>query len=228
MSIAERAVEIRGRIADAAVKAGRNVEDITLIGVSKTHPVERLQEALDAGVVHLGENYGQHLRDKARELGERPRWHFIGPVQRNKAKYIAPVAWRVHTVDRVEVAEALVRRAPAGIDGLVPVNIGREESKAGLMPEQVLEVVRDLTQVEGLRIRGLMCLPPWREDPEEVSPWFAETAALLARCQEDGHDMSELSMGMSSDFEVAIRHGATFVRVGTALFGARATRPDPT
>jgi pyridoxal phosphate enzyme (YggS family) len=220
MSLAARLADVRARLDAACDAAGRDRSSVTLVGVSKTHPVPRLQEALAEGLVDLGENYAQSLRDKAAAL-DGVRWHFIGAIQRNKAKYIAPVAHRIHTVDRVSVAEALVARAPNGVDGLVPVNIGREDSKSGVDPDAVVDTVRALSQVEGLRLHGLMCLPPWSEDPEQTAPFFEATADLLDRCRADGHAFTELSMGMSGDFEVAVRYGATHVRVGTAIFGPR-------
>lgn len=219
--IAARLAEVRARIDAAARAAGRDPATVGLVAVSKTFPVEVAQAAVDAGQRDLGENYAQELRDKAAVVRGPVRWHFVGRVQSNKARYVASVAYRVHALEEVRHAEALVARAPDGLDALLYVDIGREPTKGGVPPEAVRERVRELARVPGLRLRGLMCLPPPVEDPEDAAPYFAETAALLAACRADGHALDELSMGMSHDFEVAIRHGATWVRVGTAIFGAR-------
>ncbi len=223
-TVSARLAAVRRRLDAACVAAGRAPAEVTLVAVSKTHPLPALHEAHALGQVHFGESYAQELRDKTAQW-PRPelRWHFIGHLQRNKAKYVAPVAYRVHAVDSVALGGALARRAPAGIDVLIEVNLGGEESKAGVAPAETLPLVRQLAGVEGVRVRGLMCLPPFREDPEDVGPFFAELADLAARCRADGHDTTELSMGMTHDFEVAVRHGATWVRVGTAIFGPRGT-----
>lgn len=222
MTIADRIAAVRARVQTAALAAGRDPTTVHLVAISKTFPASACAEAVAAGQLDLGENYAQELRDKAPVLPASVRWHFVGRVQSNKARFIAPHAFRVHALEEVRHAEALVARAPAGIDALVHVDIGREPTKGGVDPDAVLDRVRALSGVPGLRVRGLMCLPPALEDPEAVAPYFAETAHLLARCRADGHALDELSMGMSHDFEVAIRHGATWVRVGTAIFGARA------
>lgn len=220
-TLSENLVGVQARLAQAAARAGRDPKDITLIGVSKTKPLEAVEAAVALGVQDLGENYAQELRDKAAAIGPTAvRWHFIGRIQRNKAKYIAPVAYRVHALETVPQAQALVARAPRGVDALVAVNVGREASKGGVLPEELMDRLEQLQRVEGLRVHGLMALPPYLSDPEAVAPYFEEMAALLAEAQRRWA-FTELSMGMSHDFEVAIRYGATHVRVGTALFGAR-------
>jgi pyridoxal phosphate enzyme (YggS family) len=211
---------VRAEIDAACRAAGRDPSEVGLVAVSKVQPVDAIVAAKAAGQLDLGENYAQELRDKAAVV-QGVRWHFIGRVQTNKARYVAPVAFRVHALEEVHHAEALVARAPHGLDALVAVNVGDEASKGGVQPSDVRERVRALSAVPGLRLRGLMCLPPYREDPEEVAPFFAETKALLDACRADGFALDELSMGMSHDFPVAIRHGATWVRVGTAIFGER-------
>jgi pyridoxal phosphate enzyme (YggS family) len=220
--IADGLGRVRSALEAACRSAGREPGSVNLVAVSKTHPAASISAAYEAGQRDFGENYAAELRDKQEALVlPGLRWHYIGRIQRNKAALVAG-AYRVHAVESVLHAEALVRRGPAtGVDALVMVNVGGEASKGGVDPAEVVPVVRALHAVPGLRVRGLTCLPPAREDPEEVAPFFAETASLLARCQADGHPMDELSMGMSHDFHVAVRFGATWVRVGTAIFGAR-------
>ncbi|MGC6492234.1 MAG: YggS family pyridoxal phosphate-dependent enzyme [Myxococcota bacterium] len=218
----QRVVE---QIAEAALTAGRDPSDVNLIAVSKTHPLEMLTPLVDAGQRDFGESYAQELRDKGGALSGQPvRWHFIGRLQSNKARYIAPHAFRVHALETVRQAEALVARAPHGIDALVAVNVGREAQKSGVLPEALPDQLAALSGVQGLRLRGLMCLPPWSEDPEASAPFFEELAHLAAQGRAAGHALTELSMGMSADAHVAVRYGATWVRVGTAIFGPRASR----
>lgn len=222
MTIREGLARVRARIDAACLAAGRDPSEVSLVAVSKTFPIEALREARDAGQLDLGESYAQELRDKAAAL-DGVRWHFIGRLQTNKAKYVAPVAYRIHALETVEQAEALAKRAPGPLKCLVSVHTGDEESKGGVPPAQVLERCRALAAVPGIEVVGLMTLPPYTEDPEGAAPHFAEVAALAARGRAEGLPLTELSMGMSHDFEVAIRHGATWVRVGTAIFGARGT-----
>ena len=220
--LARRLMEVRARVDAACEAAGRDPGDVGLIAVSKTKPLDDVLAACAVGHRDFGENYARGLRDKQRACDVSDlRWHYIGQIQSNKAGIIAS-AFRVHALEQVRHAQALVKKAsPTGVDALVAVNIGGEESKGGVPPEALLERVRALTAVDGLRVRGLMCLPPFHPDPEEVAPYFQRMAALLETCRADGHEMRELSMGMSHDFHVAVRHGATWVRVGTAIFGAR-------
>ncbi len=221
MAIASALQGVRTRIEAAARDAGRDPAGIQLIAVSKTFPAEAVAEAAACDQVHFGESYAQELRDKAAALPGALRWHFIGRLQTNKARYIAPVAHRVHALETVRQAEALVRRAPGPLRCLVPVNAAGEASKGGLPPREVLDRCEVLSKIEGIEIVGLMTLPPWSEDPQDAAPWFAQVADLAARGRARGIPLHELSMGMSHDFEVAIHHGATWVRVGTAVFGER-------
>lgn len=221
--IATRIAEVRAAIDAACREAGRAPGSVQLVAVGKTFPVEALREARDAGQVHFGESYAQELRDKARAL-DGVLWHFIGRLQTNKARYVAPVAHRVHALETVEQAEALARRLDRPLRCLVSVNVGGEASKGGVPPRDALERCAALSRVPHIEIVGLTCIPPWREDPEDVAPYFAELAALAADGRARGLPLTELSMGMSHDFHVAIRHGATWVRVGTSIFGERPTR----
>lgn len=221
--IADRLAEVQARIARAAQRVGRDPAEVTLIAVSKFHSVEAMREAYEAGQRAFGENYAQELRDKARELGDLPglELHYIGTLQKNKAKYVAPVAAMFHALDDLELAHELDRRAAAAgrtLPVLIEANLG-EAQKGGIAPEALPAFVAGLKPFRSLELRGLMCIPPPAEEPEAVRPAFRRVAALA---REFG--LSTLSMGMSADFEVAIEEGATHVRVGTAIFGERRRR----
>lgn len=220
MTVTDRLKAVRSELDAACRSAGRDPSEVQLIAVSKVHPVAAIREAQAAGQLHFGESYAQELRDKSAELTD-VCWHFIGRIQTNKAKYIAPVAHRIHALEQVRHAEALVSRAPGPLKALVAVNVGREDQKSGVHPDHVVERCKALAAVDGLEVVGLMCLPPIREDPEDVAPFFEELADLAARGRAAGLPLTELSMGMSHDFQVAVRYGATWVRVGTAIFGDR-------
>lgn len=227
-AIAERLNAVRRRVAAACTAAGRSPDSVRLIAVSKTFPSTAIEAAHAAGHLDFGENYAQELREKAEALATLTppvQWHFIGRVQTNKAKMIAPHAYRVHAIERVEEAEALVRRAPGAVHGLLAVNVGGEAQKGGVTSAHAISIAESLTRVAGFRLCGLMTLPPPAEDPEASAPFFAELAELAARGRAHGLPLDELSMGMSHDFEVAIRHGATWVRVGSAIFGERSALP---
>ena len=223
MDLADRYNAVLERVDIACREAGRRRDSVSLIAVSKTHPPQRIRDVMARGQLHFGESYAQELRDKGAQI-EGLHWHFIGRVQTNKAKYIAPVAYRVHALESIRQAEALTSRAPGTLHALMSVNVGREDSKGGVLPEDVLTRAKALSRVEGLKLCGLMTLPPAAEDPEDTAPYFAELAHLATEARREGMDLTELSMGMSHDFHVAIRHGATWVRVGTALFGPRVAR----
>lgn len=222
--IAERIRAVTEQIAETCARCGRDPADVGLVAVSKTHPACAILGAYGAGQLDFGENYAQELRDKTRELAESHasiRWHFVGQIQSNKAKYIAPHAYRVHALEQVRHAQALASRAKAPLRCLVSVNMAGEASKGGVPPEQALDRCRALQEVEGIEIVGLMTMPPPQTDPEANAPYFDQLATLAARGRERGLALRELSMGMSADYLVAIRYGATWVRVGTAIFGSR-------
>ncbi len=234
-----RCAEVRERIAAAAVRAGRRPEEITLIGVTKTHPAAFVEAAWRAGVRVVGENRVQEALAKSRELTalppppEGPEWHLIGPLQSNKVRAALDLFRTIHSIDRPKVAEAVHREAAARglrVDGFLEVNVGGEESKHGFSadpPDGFAEAVRPLAGFrgpEGLRIVGLMAVPPFEDDPEASRPWFVRLRGLareLAARPEWAGFPGLLSMGMSHDYEIAVEEGATHVRVGTALFGAR-------
>jgi pyridoxal phosphate enzyme (YggS family) len=220
--VAVALAEVRGALAAAARDAGRDPSTAQLIAVSKTHPSDRIRLAAAAGQRDFGENYAQELASKQAELsGLDVRWHFIGRIQRNKARWIAS-AYRVHALEGVAQAEALVARAATGrVAALVAVNVGEEPQKTGVLPSELLRTLDALRGVSGLSVHGLMALPPVVDAVDAVRPYFMRMAALREEAEALGHDMSELSMGMSADAALAVAYGATWVRVGTAIFGAR-------
>jgi len=208
---------VRERMARAARRAGRRPEDILLIGVSKTVPAERVREALDAGLPALGENRVQEARDKIRSLGRPVPWHLIGHLQTNKVKDALELFDVIQSVDRLSLAAELARRTRRPLAVLVEVNLAGESSKGGFAPLEVKAALDAIRALPRLEVRGLMAVPPAAPDPEQARPWFRALRDLR-----DAAGLPELSIGMSADFEVAIEEGATMVRVGTALFGARA------
>lgn len=214
MSIAAALGEVRERMAAAATRAGRDVREITLIGASKTVAVERIMDALDAGLTDLGENRAQELLAKAPALAARespPNWHFVGQLQRNKVTGLVPWVTCWHSVDRFSLGQAISRRAP-GARVLVEVNLDGEPRKGGCAPAETAALVGELRALE-LDVIGLMTVAPQAGDRRV---WFAALRDLAGTLQ-----LRELSMGMSDDFEAAIEEGATMVRVGRAIFGDR-------
>ena len=228
--IARRLAGIRERIAGACHRAGRNPEEVVLVGVSKTHPAASVAAAWRAGLRVVGENRVQEALGKSGELPSPPfdlEWHLIGPLQSNKVKMALGLFRVVHSVDRIAIAEALDREAGRlGIElpGFLEINLGGEESKHGFALDGLLDTVRPLAALRHLRLSGLMAIPPPADDPEESRPWFRRLRELrdeLAARPEWAEFPGWLSMGMSHDFEVAVEEGATHARVGTSLFGAR-------
>ncbi|MDR0881991.1 MAG: YggS family pyridoxal phosphate-dependent enzyme [Candidatus Adiutrix sp.] len=216
--------EVRSRMAEAARRAGRNPGGITLLGVSKTFPAETVQAFLAAGLTDFGENYIQEARAKTAQLAglePAPRWHFIGHLQTNKAKYVAGVFTALHSLDSLELAEELNRRLTTmgqTMDVYVQVNVAGETTKSGLAPEALPSFLKALERCPALKPWGLMTMPPYDPDPEVARPHFM---ALRRLRDQYAPDLPGLSMGMSGDFQVAIEEGATIIRVGTALFGTR-------
>ncbi|MEM6291379.1 MAG: YggS family pyridoxal phosphate-dependent enzyme [Myxococcota bacterium] len=221
-TIAERLATIR-RAVEAAAAASPHGQAVTLIGVSKRHGPNAIAQGLAAGLIDFGENYAQELAEKVDAFVDppRPRWHFIGPLQSNKAKLVAG-AHLIHTVDRPKVLGKLEALGVAQ-DVLVQVNVAAEPQKAGVTPEGLEDLLARFADLDHVRCRGLMLIPP-RGTPEQSRPHFAALRALrdrFAGTSRPGVDLKELSMGMSADFAVAIEEGATLVRVGTAIFGPR-------
>jgi hypothetical protein len=231
-ALAERLASVRARIAAAAARAGRRPEEITLVGVSKRQPAEAVAALLAAGLGHCGESFVQEAREKIpavaalRGAAPAPRWHLVGRLQRNKARLAAGLFDVVESLDRPELAAALDAGAAAHgrtLEVLLQVNVSGEAQKGGAPPEALAALLGALDACPRLRLAGLMTIPRASADPEEARPAFARLRRLrddLCRAR-PGLTLPELSMGMSADFEVAIEEGATWVRVGTALFGAR-------
>jgi hypothetical protein len=215
MSLHENLIDVGEKIAAAARAAGRDPSTVTLLAVSKTVPAERVREAMRAGHDLFGENYAQELRDKAREV-EGARWHFVGPLQRNKVKYVVGVAELIHSIDSLALLDEVAARADKlGVVQrcLVQVNVGDEPQKSGCVRADVPALVRAFAARPSVRCEGLMCIPP---DGVSPRPFFDNLAKLAA-----AEGLPTLSMGMSGDYAEAIAAGATIVRVGTAIFGAR-------
>lgn len=236
MSIADNLAQVRQRMAEAARAAGRDPAEVRLVAVSKTHSAQAVTEALSTGQALFGENYVQEAQAKLPEVfgligqgSAQPVWHFIGHLQSNKAKVVAGLFDAVQTVDRLKLAKALGRHAgEAGrrLEVLIQVNIGREPQKHGCAEADAPALAEAVAGVEGLRLRGLMTMPPFFDDPAQARPVFAGLRRLAQRLAPNlpPGAMDELSMGMSGDFEAAIAEGATLVRVGTAIFGQRRYR----
>jgi pyridoxal phosphate enzyme (YggS family) len=222
--IAANVAHVRERVARAAERAGRQANDVLLIAVSKTVDVERIRAAVAAGVTALGENRVQEAKAKVAELGRPAAWHLIGHLQTNKVKDALDLFDVIHSIDRLELARELERRAAARgrpLDGFLQVNVAAEASKGGVSPDGVGEALDAIGKLAHVRVRGLMTIPPEVARAEDARPWFRRLRELAER-----HGLRELSMGMSGDFEIAIEEGATMVRVGTAVFGARPPRAE--
>lgn len=226
--IAVNIAGVRQRIAAACARAGRDPAGVTLLAVAKTFPPDDIRAAVRAGVFDIGENYVQELLAKRPALeGEQIRWHFVGHLQSRKAKHLAPWITLIHSVDSESVAQEIDRqsqRAGRSVDVLVEVNTAGEASKFGLAPDAVAGFLRSIRGLEGLRVCGLMTVGPLLPDPGETRPVYRGLRVLADRLREfEGRtiQMRHLSMGMTGDFEVAIEEGATIVRIGTAVFGAR-------
>lgn len=226
-SIANNIKQIRQRIEAACRRASRDPNDVKLIAVSKVKPASAVEQAYRAGQLIFGESYVQEFRDKAPEVKQPVEWHFIGGLQSNKVKYLTGHVAMIHSVDRLSLAREIDRQwgkieQTAAV--LIQVNVGDEVSKSGCRIDELPELVKQGAELPHLTIRGLMCLPPHCDDAEQVRPFFRTLKQLsqdVAAMNLKGVRMDELSMGMSGDFEVAVEEGATLVRIGTAIFGAR-------
>lgn len=227
MSIAHSVLKIQDRITQAALRSGRKPEDIRLVAVSKTIAAEKIQEAIGAGVAICGENYIQEARTKIEQIGRTIAWHYIGHLQSNKAKYAVQLFDMIHSVDSISLAAALnkeAKKANKVLPVLIQVNISGENTKSGIEREQAAHLLKSIALLNNLSVQGLMTMPPWFDNPEDARPYFSALRKLrdeLAGEKIPGVSLTELSMGMSADFEVAIEEGATLVRIGTAIFGER-------
>jgi len=212
------------RIEAAARRAGRDPNEIKLVAVSKTVEAARIKEAIKAGVSILGENYVQEAQKKIEEIGKPASWHFIGHLQSNKAKVAIRLFDMIHSLDSFSLAEELNRRAEQAnqvIKVMIEVNLSREATKFGTDEEALLNLARRIQTLNHLSLEGLMTMPPYFDSPEMSRPYYIALRKIKERMVKDGIPIKELSMGMSNDFEIAIEEGATYVRVGTAIFGTR-------
>lgn len=218
-AIAGNIAAVRARIAAAAARVGRDPAGVRLVGVSKTFPAEAVAAAVRAGLADIGENRVQEAVAKRAVLeaaGLRPVWHLVGHLQTNKVKPALQTFDILHSIDSVRLAEVLNRHATRPVDVLIEVNVAGEATKFGFAPDEVEGALRHLQRLEHLRVRGLMTVAPQVTDPEQVRPVFRALRALR-----DAMGLTELSMGMTDDFEVAVEEGATIVRIGRAIFGPR-------
>ena len=225
--IKENVAEVEARIQAACERAGRRREDITLIAVSKTKPVRDIYEVMETGIKDFGENKVQEMCDKMEMIQQPLNWHMIGHLQRNKVKYIVDKATLIHSVDSLRLAQQISQEAQKKLvesNILIEVNVAEEESKFGLSTAEVIQMVEEISKLPSVHIKGLMTVAPFTDNPEENRPYFRNLKQLAVDIAEKNIDnvtMSVLSMGMTGDYEVAIEEGATMVRVGTGIFGAR-------
>jgi PLP dependent protein len=225
--IRERLIEVKRRMAEAAIRAGRDPQAVELVAVSKTVGIPLIREGIEAGIAILGENRVQEAEGKIFELGRPVKWHLVGHLQSNKAKLAVSLFDLIHSLDSLHLAEAIQRHAVAQgktIPVLVEVNLAQEGSKAGVSVKEVPNLLRSVSLMSCLRVLGLMAVPPFLEEADQVRAYFRRLRQLaeeIAAMRIDNIEMIHLSMGMSHDFETAIEEGATLVRIGTAIFGPR-------
>lgn len=225
--VAANYARVTEQIARAAQRAGRRPEDVTLVCAAKTKPAASVRAALRAGATHIGENYVQEAQRKIAAVPEPATWHLIGRLQRNKAKHAVPLFGLIHSLDGLPLAKELDRQAArrgGRVHALIEINLAAEADKAGVRPEAVDDLLEGVAGLPHLHVGGFMAIPPAVADPAEARPYFRRLARLrerYARVAADNVALHELSMGMSNDFPVAIEEGATIVRVGRAIFGAR-------
>jgi PLP dependent protein len=227
-TIGDALAAIQETIDTVAAGCGRNPAKITLVGVSKKQSVEKIQQAMDAGLKDLGENYIQEAVEKIEATGRQAAcWHFIGHLQSNKARFAVQYFDMIHTVDKLKLAKEIDKQAEKigkRQKILLQVNIGEEETKSGAGAHEAVDLAQKVTAFEHLELQGLMCMPPYFDDPEDARPYFRHLAKIREQILGAGVDpgaMHHLSMGMSHDFAQAIQEGATLIRVGTAIFGSR-------
>ncbi|WP_282580202.1 YggS family pyridoxal phosphate-dependent enzyme [Natroniella sulfidigena] len=229
MTVKQRLDQIREKIEVAASRAGRNPDEIKLVAVSKKQSLDKIKDVLDEGILDFGESRVQELRDKYDSFEQEINWHMIGHLQRNKVKYLARMdkCKLIHSVDSLRLAKKINKRAnmeDRQMNVLIQVNVAEDENKYGLMSEEVIDFLTEVSSFEYMKVKGLMTIAPYVDDPEEVRPYFRKLRELAVKIEAEkipGVEMKELSMGMSNDLEVAIEEGATIVRVGSAIFGPR-------
>jgi pyridoxal phosphate enzyme (YggS family) len=224
-SIADNLERVREEIARAAAKSSRTTDDVELVAITKTHPADKVREAIETGQTLFGESRVQEARVKIPELPSNLRWHFVGHLQKNKIRHALPLFEMIHSVDSLGLAQEMNRIAEE--EGMHPrvlleVNVASEGSKFGFTPEKSREEMESLLALPRLSILGLMTIPPIAEEAEASRKYFIALRELRDRLQSDFHvDLAQLSMGMTQDFAVAVEEGATLVRIGTAIFGER-------
>lgn len=233
MSLLDKIKEIRTRVNAAAKRSAHGNREVTIMGASKGQSINSIRTAAEAGLIDMGENYAQELLSKAPICADAGiRWHFIGQLQSNKIKHILPHIASIDTVDSLELAKKIDRvreqemRMRSPIPIMLQVNLGNERQKAGLPPSVLESLFAEFLEVEGVKVMGLMCIPPFHKDPEKMRPYFKTLRELYLGLKEKHREPNLfrfLSMGMSNDFEVAIEEGSNLVRIGEALFGARPT-----
>ena len=224
MTVADNVRDVAERISRAAARAGRRVEDIKLVAITKTVDLDMIREAIEAGVRVFGENYLQEAREKIAIIGHGVEWHMTGHLQRNKARDAVNLFDMVQTIDSLELAQELDKRARSAgkiISGLIEMNIGGEGSKSGIGEDELIPLLDSIRVLNNLTIQGLMTIPQYFDDIEKVRPYFKRLRDLRDAANNEGYSLKELSMGMSHDFEIAVEEGATMVRIGTAIFGER-------
>ncbi|WP_423801644.1 YggS family pyridoxal phosphate-dependent enzyme [Neobacillus sp. SAB-20_R2A] len=222
MRVAAKYELIRQQINEACEKTGRKPDEVTIIAVTKYVSTQRAQEALDAGIQHLGENRDEGMLEKWEVLKDKPIWHFIGTLQTRKVKNIIDKVEYIHSLDRLSLAQEINKRANSKVKCLVQVNVAEEDSKHGLAVEEVIDFIKSLGSLENIIVAGLMTMAPLTDDEEVLRDCFQKLRELRTQvqsCHLDYAPCSELSMGMSNDFAIAIEEGATMVRIGTALVG---------
>lgn len=223
----ENIKQVRENIYSACLRTGRSDKEVTLIAVSKTKPVSLLEEAYEEGCRHFGENKVQELVEKYEMLPKDIKWHMIGHLQTNKVKYIVDKVFLIHSVDSLKLAKEISKEAVkknVTVSVLIEVNVAEEESKFGVKLEDAEELIRNIAPLPGIRIKGLMTIAPYVEDPEENRQYFALLKQLsvdISKKNIDNVYMNVLSMGMTGDYTVAVEEGASYVRVGTGIFGER-------
>lgn len=221
-SVKENLAVIQEKINQTCEKVGRDPQEIKIIAVTKYSTIERTKEAIEAGIIHLGENRDHEFLNKYEVLGDKPTWHFIGTLQSRKVKNIIDKVHYIHSLDRKSLAKEINKRATKPINCFVQVNVSGEESKHGIAPEETVEFVKSLQQYPNIRIIGLMTMAPHIEDDTILRTCFQKLRQLQQQIQQlelEYAPCTELSMGMSNDYEIAIEEGATYIRIGTALVG---------
>jgi hypothetical protein len=227
VDVAANCREVLKRMGEAATRCGRNPKEIRLLAASKSQSIDKIRAAIEAGIRLFGENYVQELEAKKSAVGEAVEWHMIGHLQRNKVKAAVDLCDLIQSLDNVDLARALDKEGKKrgrAVRVLVEVNLAAEETKSGIPRDQVIRLLAEVGQLSSMKIEGLMAVPPYRDEPEQVRPYFRALRELQDELRErkiPNVDLKELSMGMTHDYQIAIEEGATLVRVGTAIFGPR-------